>query len=133
MAGFDIPSNRNRSLDGGAVKRDCGKRTRFLLPVEVAKRQGTLDLNLEAGYYFPWNGLQERIIGFGAGHTFNKRFELDGEVYNDALLAARHDIRFRRAVQTARRIRFADDGGPRFQRECERQPEYTGYFGIRCC
>src|SRR6202034_548982 len=36
------------------LKGIAGNGPRFLLPMEVAKREGPLDLNFEAGYYFPW-------------------------------------------------------------------------------
>jgi hypothetical protein len=58
---------------------------RLLLPMEFARAVGTLDLDFEAGYYFPWHGHgnEERILGLVAGHTFSPRLELDAELYND--------------------------------------------------
>jgi hypothetical protein len=58
---------------------------RLLLPMEFAHAVGPVDLDFEAGYYFPWHGHgnEERILGFVAGHTFNPRLELDAELYDD--------------------------------------------------
>jgi hypothetical protein len=56
---------------------------RLLLPVEVSKRIGALDVNLEAGYYFPRNGPDERFVGLAVGRQVNQRLELDGEIYAD--------------------------------------------------
>jgi hypothetical protein len=56
---------------------------RLLLPVEVSKRLGPLDVNLEVGYYFPRNGPHERFVGLALGRQVNERLELDGEIYAD--------------------------------------------------
>ena len=71
----------------------AGDGPRLLLPVEVAKRVGPLDLDFEAGYYFPHDGhgVEERILGFVAGHRFSPRLELDAELYNDHAMGALPD------------------------------------------
>jgi hypothetical protein len=56
---------------------------RFLLPVEVQRDVGPLEINFEAGYYVPVRGHEERIIGLAAGRQITRRVELLGEVYND--------------------------------------------------
>jgi hypothetical protein len=112
----------------------AGNGPRFLLPVEVAKRVGPIDLNFEAGYYFPWSGPQERIIGFVAGHTWNKRFELDGEVYNDR---AMHALPRNTTFDFGGRYKLHDGfvllmmAGRSFSGNASEQPEYMGYFGIQ--
>jgi hypothetical protein len=62
--------------------------SRLLLPLEVAKTFGPLDLDFEAGYYFAHGGPEERILGFVAGHRFTPRLELDAELYNDHAMGA---------------------------------------------
>ncbi len=64
---------------------------RLLLPVEVTKRVGSLDVNLEAGYYFPRNGPDERFVGLALGREVNERLELDGEIYADRASGAPPD------------------------------------------
>lgn len=112
----------------------ASKGPRFLLPLEVAKKVGPLDLNLEFGYYFPWHGPQERIIGFVAGHTFSPRFELDGEIYNDrAMGALPHDTTFdfggRYKLRQGFILLFM--AGRSFSGNSSGQPEYLGYLGIQ--
>jgi hypothetical protein len=113
----------------------AGDGPRFLLPIEVAKSVGPVDLNFEAGYFFPWKGPQERIIGFVAGHTFKKRgLELDSEVYNDwAMHALPHNTTF----DFGGRYKLHDGfvflfmAGRSFSGNSSGQPEYLGYFGIQ--
>ena len=61
---------------------------RFLLPFEAAKKVGPIDLDVEAGYYFPKQGLRERIIGLVAGHSFGGGLELDAELYDDRAIGS---------------------------------------------
>jgi len=62
--------------------------SRVLLPLEVARSFGPLDLDFEAGYYFAHRGSEERILGLVAGHRFTPRLELDAELYNDHAMGA---------------------------------------------
>ena len=62
--------------------------SRVLLPFEVSKSVGPLDLDFEAGYYFAHRGPEERILGLVAGHQFTPRLELDVELYNDHAMGA---------------------------------------------
>jgi hypothetical protein len=56
---------------------------RLLLPVEVARKVGPLDVNFEAGYFLSRNGPDERFFGLVAGRQVTPRLELDGEIFND--------------------------------------------------
>ena len=56
---------------------------RLLLPVEVARKVGPLDVNFEVGYYLPRNGPDERFFGLIAGRQVTPRLELDGELFHD--------------------------------------------------
>ncbi|MFZ0336081.1 MAG: hypothetical protein WAN10_03800 [Candidatus Acidiferrales bacterium] len=107
---------------------------RFLLPLEVTKSVGPFDLDCEFGYYFPWHGPDERIIGFVAGHTMTKRLELDGEIYNDrAMGTLPHDTTFdfggRYKLHKGFILLFMS--GRSFSGNSSGQPEYLGYFGIQ--
>jgi hypothetical protein len=127
---------------GGAVgdvrKGIADAGTRFLLPIEVQKNIGPLDLNAEAGYYFPFHeanqGHEERILGFAAGHQFTKKLEIIGEIYNDSAMAALpHNTtwdaggryEFHKGliwlVMAGRSFTGADSG----------EPTFFGYFGIQ--
>lgn len=107
---------------------------RLLLPVEVSKRVGPLDLNFEGGYYFPWHGPQERILGFVAGRQVTHRLELDGEIFNDrAMGALPHDTTF----DFGGRFKFHQGfillfmAGRSFNGNSSGQPEFVGYLGIQ--
>ena len=56
---------------------------RFLLPFELQRTLGPIDVDFEVGTYFPEHGAKERILGFAAGRSVTERFELDGEIYDD--------------------------------------------------
>jgi hypothetical protein len=65
--------------------------TRFLLPVEVTKVFGPVEVNFEGGYWFTKRSQsnrppRERILGLAFGHQFNRRFEGLCEFYDDVLL-----------------------------------------------
>jgi len=116
------------------LKGIAGNGPRFLMPVEIQKRVGPLDVNFEAGYFFPWNGPQERILGVVAGHTFDKRLEVDGEVYNDR---AMHSLPHNTTFDFGGRYKLRDGfvllmmAGRSFSGNASGQPEYMGYFGIQ--
>ena len=61
---------------------------RYLLPVEVTHKVGPLDVDFEAGYYFPGNGPKERIFGLVVGRPVTERLELDVELYDDRAYGA---------------------------------------------
>jgi hypothetical protein len=116
------------------AKGIAGNGPRLFLPLEVTKRAGPLDLNFEAGYFFPWHGPQERIIGFAAGHSMTPRLELDGEIYNDrAMGALPHDTTFdfggRYKLHRGFILLFM--AGRSFSGNSSGQPEFMGYFGIQ--
>ena len=56
---------------------------RLLLPVEVARRIGSVSVDLEAGAYVPFHGNHEHILGLVVGQDVTPRLELDAELYND--------------------------------------------------
>jgi hypothetical protein len=111
--------------------------TRLLLPVEVSKSFGPVNLDFEAGYFLPLNSPQsheERILGLAAGHQFTPKFELIGEVYNDSVMGVPpHDTIF----DVGGRYRFHKGllllfmAGRSFAGNSSGQPEFIGYFGLQ--
>ncbi len=107
---------------------------RYLLPVEVTKKIGPLDVDFEAGYYVAGHGPKERILGLVTGRSVNERLELDAEIYDD------------RATDGARRSTTLDLGG-RYKLRTGMialfmagrsingfgagQPEFIGYVGVQ--
>ena len=61
---------------------------RWLLPLEVTKRLGPLDVDFEAGYYLPKQGVRERILGLVTGRSLSDRLDLAVELYNDHAIGA---------------------------------------------
>jgi hypothetical protein len=107
---------------------------RYLVPMEVAKKIGVLDVDFEAGYCFRGRGPKERILGLVAGRPITERLELDAEIYDDRPYdAAPHsttlDVGGRYKLEPSiialfmagRSVRGVSDG----------QPEFIGYFGVQ--
>jgi len=54
----------------------------FLLPLEVTKKVGPLELNAEAGYWFNSYATNGHILGLAAGRQATKKLELLAESYH---------------------------------------------------
>jgi hypothetical protein len=61
----------------------AGPGPRVLLPIELTRKVGSIDVDFEAGYYVSRHGSKERILGFVAGKSVTDRLELDAELYDD--------------------------------------------------
>jgi len=61
---------------------------RLLLPLELAGKLGSLDVDFEAGYYVCGHGSKERILGFATGRSLTDRLEIDAEIYDDRAASA---------------------------------------------
>jgi len=59
---------------------------RFLLPVEITKVFGPVEVNLESGYWITQDASKERIFGLALGHQFTEKFEGLAEIYDDVVL-----------------------------------------------
>jgi VCBS repeat-containing protein len=59
---------------------------RFLLPVEITKEFGPVQVNFEGGYWFTQDASNERILGLAFGHQFTERFQGLAEIYDDVVL-----------------------------------------------
>ncbi len=71
-------NNPTSSVDRGLADHGL----RFLLPVEVTKRVGPIDLNAEGGYAWKQYGPDEYITGVAIGREVNKKFEVMAEWYS---------------------------------------------------
>jgi hypothetical protein len=112
--------------------------TRILLPLEVQRNFGPLELNAEAGYYIPFHetnqGHEERIIGFAAGHQFTKKLEIIGEIYNDSAMGVPpHDTTWDAGgrYEFHKGLIFLSMAGRSFSPASSGQPTFFGYFGIQ--
>lgn len=68
-------NNPGYSVQRGLVERGPG----FLLPLEVTKKAGPIELNVEGGYWFQRTPTRKWIAGFAVGHEVNHRLELLSE------------------------------------------------------
>lgn len=106
---------------------------RWLLPLEVTKRLGPLDVDLEAGFYLPKQDVHERILGLVLGQSLTERLDLAVELYNDHAFGAPPNQttldlggRFKLArgfialFMAGRSVSGTANG-----------PEFIGYFGIQ--
>jgi hypothetical protein len=104
---------------------------RLLVPVQAATKLGPVDVDMEAGYYFPKHGAREEFFGLVADHGFTDRFDLAAELYRDHPLGPQSnstttlDLGGRYELKRGLIALFMAgrglDGGP----------QYIGYFGIQ--
>jgi hypothetical protein len=122
---------------GSAHARDAaiaGPGPRLLLPVEMSKKVGPIDVDFEAGYYFPGHGPKERFLGLVIGRSVTEQLELDAEIYDDRAydatphtdtfdLGARYKLRpgIIALFMAGRSINGFGNG----------QPEFMGYVGVQ--
>lgn len=123
---FNNPTN--------SVQRDlAGDGTSFLLPIEVTKKIGPVDVNGEGGYWFRQYGPNAWISGLAIGHQFN-RLELIGEVYGTGATdgsdqATTFDIGGRYRLAKPLLILFM--AGRSFLGPASGQPQFFGYLGLQ--
>jgi hypothetical protein len=135
--GWNISTFPQMEINGlsSSVRNGIANRgPRFLLPFEVQRNVGPMDLDFEAGYYFPIHGRPERIIGSTAGHDLNKKLEIGGEVYNDYAVGAQPgdttwDLGFHYQFHKGLLLLFM--AGRSFSRPASGQPNFLSYTGIQ--
>jgi hypothetical protein len=107
---------------------------RYLLPLQISKRIGGLDVDVEAGYYLAGQEPKERILGLVAGRRVTERLELDAEIYDDRAdgaapqsttmnLGGRYKLR-RGIIALFMAGRSVDGFG-------DGQPKLIGYVGVQ--
>ena len=107
---------------------------RLLLPLEVARSLGPLQVNLEAGHYLPRNGPHETFVGLVMGGSVAPRLEIGGELYadkasgeppNETLLDAgfRYHLRPAFILMGMAGRSISGGSGPHTQ--------FTGYLGVQ--
>jgi hypothetical protein len=135
--GWNVSTFPQVELGGssGSVRQGfAGRGPRFLLPLEVQKSAGPIELDFEAGYYFPFHGHEERIIGFAAGHQFTKKFEFVGEIYNDSVMGVPpHDTTwdFGSRYGFHKGLILLVMAGRSFSGASSGQPTFLGYIGVQ--
>jgi hypothetical protein len=135
--GWNVSTFPQLELGGpsGSVRQGfAGRGPRFLLPLEVQKNVGPLELGFEAGYYFPIRGHEERILGFAAGRQFTKKLEFIGEIYNDSVMGVLpHDTTwdFGSRYGFHKGLALLVMAGRSFSSASSGQPSFLGYIGLQ--
>jgi hypothetical protein len=109
---------------------------RFLMPVEVSKIFGPLEVNLEAGYWWNRRAPHGRILGLAFGHQFTPKFEGLAEIYDDVRLggterATSFDIGGRYEFYKNLLFIFMAGHSPGGLNGGLGQPSFIGYAGIQ--
>lgn len=86
--GAVFPQLETDGLTSAKAKGIAVSGPRVLLPLELSKRLGRVDVDLEAGYYLPKDSLRERILGLVVGQALSKRLDVAVELYNDRISGA---------------------------------------------
>ncbi len=112
---------------------------RYLVPLEVSRPLGPLQLNVEAGYFIPGHGPKERILGLVAGRPITVRLELDAEIYDDQIYddglygtgshATTFDVGGRYQLRPGVIALFL--AGRSLDAIANGAPQFFGYFGVQ--
>jgi hypothetical protein len=135
--GWQIATFPQVQTAGSAATRRAGLSVdgpRLLLPLEVARTVDAYRFDLEAGYYFPGHGPEERILGFVVGRQVTSRLELDVELYNDHVTddspqVTTLDLGGR--YKLARGFNLLFMAGRSLSGNSPGQVEFMGYLGIQ--
>ena len=107
---------------------------RYLLPLEVTKKIGPLDVDFEAGYYLAGHGPRERILGFVAGRPVSDKLELDVEIYDDradGALPHSTTLDLGGRYKLGRGIIALFMAGRSVNGYADGQQQFVGYFGVQ--
>ena len=111
-----------------------GQGPRYLLPVEITRKIGPLDVDFEAGYYFPGHGPKERTLGLVAGRSVSDNLELDAEIYDDRVYdAGPHSttLDLGGRYKLGRGIIALVMAGRSLDGLSNGRPEFIGYIGVQ--
>lgn len=117
-----------------SVDRDLAEKgPSFLLPVEVTKKVGKVEMNLEAGHWFTQNK-GYWIAGLAGGVHPSKRLEVLAEVYSDG--NSENDNRnntfdFGGRYRLSRNALIICMAGRSFSPPSSGQSQFIGYFGMQ--
>ena len=107
---------------------------RYLLPLEVTRRVGPLDIDVEAAYYVAGRAAKERTLGLVAGRSVTGALELDAEIYDDR---AQHNAPHSTALDLGGRYKLRRGmialfmAGGSVSGSGNGQPEFMGYVGVQ--
>ncbi len=106
----------------------------FEMPVELSKKVGPVDVNLELGYEFVHKGPNSFITGLVVGRDITKKLEIDAEFYSQGPFRASEvqptfDFGGRYKLHSPIVLLFM--AGRSFEPTRPNQTYFLGYFGIQ--
>jgi hypothetical protein len=133
-------NNPTRSIRRGVVETG----PQYYLPLQATAKIGPVALNGEVGRWFGNRHVPDRLSsGLIAGHVFNERFELFGEIYNTQDLERmgtdpkQHpltlDLGGRRTLDSKGHLRLLFMGGRSVRRATRTngEPDWIAYLGLQ--
>jgi hypothetical protein len=129
-----FPQMEANAPTSSVQKGIAGPGARFLLPVQVTKRLGPVDVDFEAGYYLPKHGVNERIFGLMVGRSLTDGFDLGLEIYNDRAVGAAPNqttLDLGARYKLSRGFIALFMAGRSINGTASGQPEFIGYIGIQ--
>jgi hypothetical protein len=106
----------------------------LLLPFEVSRIIGKLELNGEVGYNVKQHGVDELLFGFATGYLASPRLELLAEVHSTRLRdssANESVFQFGGRQTLSDRYVLLFAAGSRLPGSSDREPQFIGYFGLQ--
>jgi Putative MetA-pathway of phenol degradation len=125
--GFNNPT---ASVSRGIVERGQS----FLMPFEVTKKVGPIDVDGEAGYNFAQSRPDNWIAGLALGHQATPRLEVLGEIYRNAEVGTPvHDntFDFGGRIKLRNTVLLLFMAGRSFSGPASGQSQLIGYFGLQ--
>ncbi|MDR3764860.1 MAG: hypothetical protein P4M01_12275 [Acidobacteriota bacterium] len=116
-----------------SVKRNLVyKGPQFLLPLEITKKAGPVDLDIEVGHWFTQQ-MGYWIAGLAASHQATKKLEVLSEVYSNGSPFGERDntFDFGGRYRLNRNALFIFMAGRSFSPPSSGQSQFIGYFGMQ--
>jgi len=123
-------NNPNDSVRRGITAPSHG----FLLPFEISKKLGPIDVDYEIGYQFVRKGSDAWLTGLVVGHDFTSKLEMDVELYSPGSV---HPFASQPTIGLGGRYRIHSPvvllfmAGRSLESSGPSQPYFVGYFGLQ--
>ncbi|HET7183647.1 MAG TPA: hypothetical protein VFI82_03120 [Terriglobales bacterium] len=118
-----------------SVRRGLADRgQRFLMPFELSKKLGPIQVNPEAGYWFTQHGPDLWIAGIAVGHQASERLELLAEQYNTGDVGGSyHESTFGGGgrLRLHGPVLLIFMAGRSFRGAASGEPQLIGYLGLQ--
>lgn len=123
-------NNPNNSVARGITPRSAS----LILPMEVSKKLGSVNLNWEVGYNYVHTGASGWLAGVVVGYDLTENLEIDAEFYG---LGTFHPSNGQQTIQGGMRYKIHPPfilllmAGRSVRPSSNQQPYFVGYFGMQ--